>query len=84
MMSIDYSAREFFHQLTNVHWKWLLATLILIANSFKSWLGSRSHKLKNGDDLLLAVRDATGNTEPATQYWKPARGSEHRTLNPEP
>ena len=50
MIVIDYSLREFINQLTNVHWERLLAPLILIAYSFKSRLGSRSHRLKTGDD----------------------------------
>ena len=97
MIVIDYSSKEFINQLTNVHWERLLATLILIAYSFKSRLAcdelsraeSRSHKPRTNDDVLLIDGEATRNPERvtrnpehATRYLKPAHGSEHRTLNP--
>ena len=62
MIAIDYSLREFIHQLTKVHWEWLLAALILIAYSFKSRLESRSHRPKTVDDALSAVRKVTPKT----------------------
>ena len=89
MLAIENSLGDFLHELTQVHWEWLLATLILIASIFKSRLESRSHKLEIEDDLSFAVKDVTGNTEPvtsnpkhATRYLKP--GAWFRTLNLEP
>ena len=68
MIAIDNSMREFIHQLTNVQWEWLLATLILSGKLLKLW----------------QTHNKPAQTKRATRYWKPAHGSEHRTLNPKP
>lgn len=84
MIAIDYSFREFFHQLTKVHWEWILATIILTAKCFKARLASdglsrvesRPHKPKTEDDRITSCDNAETqsvirNTERATRNTQP-------------
>jgi hypothetical protein len=84
MVVIDFSLKAFINQLTNLQWERLLATLILIAYSFKSRLGSRSHRLETGNDLMSAVGDTAGSPIRATRNTQPDTGIRRVVQNTEP
>ena len=71
MLAMEYSAREFFNQLTTISWEWLLATLIVVGKMLASRLQSRSHITKTNDELLLSIKTVTRNAQLATRNAQP-------------